>query len=105
MQDALSDERTGLQFAVQSLNGPSRAEPVTILYSHLRFSQPEGPGSRICIPQEQGAPITLPGIGLPFFASYDSQGYSGGILTRLHTGIITLFTLQLIFDVYKFLST
>jgi hypothetical protein len=29
---ALSDERTGLQFAMQSLNGPSRAEPITILY-------------------------------------------------------------------------
>jgi hypothetical protein len=29
---ALFDERTGLQFVVQSLNGPSRAEPVTILY-------------------------------------------------------------------------
>jgi hypothetical protein len=29
---ALSDEMMGLQFAVQSLNGPSRAEPVTILY-------------------------------------------------------------------------
>jgi hypothetical protein len=29
---ALSDERTGLQFAAQSLNGPSRAEPVTILH-------------------------------------------------------------------------
>jgi hypothetical protein len=29
---ALSDERTDLQFALQSLNGPSRAEPVTILY-------------------------------------------------------------------------
>jgi hypothetical protein len=29
---ALSDERMGLQFAVKSLNGPSRAEPVTILY-------------------------------------------------------------------------
>jgi hypothetical protein len=29
---ALTDERTGLQFAVQSLNGPSRTEPVT-LYS------------------------------------------------------------------------
>jgi hypothetical protein len=28
----LSDERTDLQFAVQSLNGPSRTEPVTILY-------------------------------------------------------------------------
>jgi hypothetical protein len=29
---ALSDERMGLQFAVQSLNGPSCAEPITILY-------------------------------------------------------------------------
>jgi hypothetical protein len=28
----LSNERTGLQFVVQSLNGSSRAEPVTILY-------------------------------------------------------------------------
>jgi hypothetical protein len=28
---ALSDERTGLQFAVQSLNSPSRSEPETIL--------------------------------------------------------------------------
>jgi hypothetical protein len=30
---ALSDEKTGLQFAVQTLNGPSTAEPITILYS------------------------------------------------------------------------
>jgi hypothetical protein len=29
---ALSDERTDLQFAVQSLNGPIRTERVTILY-------------------------------------------------------------------------
>jgi hypothetical protein len=29
---ALSDERTGMQFAVQSLNGPSHTEPITILY-------------------------------------------------------------------------
>jgi hypothetical protein len=29
---ALSDERTGLQFAVQSLNGPSPAELATIFY-------------------------------------------------------------------------
>jgi hypothetical protein len=29
---ALSDERTSLQFAVQWLNSPSRAEPVTIFY-------------------------------------------------------------------------
>jgi hypothetical protein len=32
---ALSDKRTGLQFAVQSLSDPSRAEPVTILYCHI----------------------------------------------------------------------
>jgi hypothetical protein len=29
---ALSDERTGLQFAVQPFNGPSRSGPVTLLY-------------------------------------------------------------------------
>jgi hypothetical protein len=29
---ALSDEKTGMQFAVHSRNGPSHAEPVTILY-------------------------------------------------------------------------
>jgi hypothetical protein len=29
--NALSDESTGLQLAVQSINGPRRAEPVTIL--------------------------------------------------------------------------
>jgi hypothetical protein len=32
LRGALSDERTGLKFAVQSLNRPSRAEPVIILY-------------------------------------------------------------------------
>jgi hypothetical protein len=29
---ALSDKRTGLQFAVQTLSGPSHAEPITMLY-------------------------------------------------------------------------
>jgi hypothetical protein len=32
LRGTLSDERMGLQFAVQSLIGPSRAESVTILY-------------------------------------------------------------------------
>jgi hypothetical protein len=31
-EGTLSGERTGLQFAVQSLIGPSRTEPVTRLY-------------------------------------------------------------------------
>jgi hypothetical protein len=29
-------------------------------------------------------------LGSLFVASYDSQGYGGGILTRLHTGPIVL---------------
>jgi hypothetical protein len=36
--------------------------------------------------QEQVDPDIPPGTGFPFVASYDSQGYGGGILTRLHTG-------------------
>jgi hypothetical protein len=35
---ALSEERTGLHYAVQSLNGPNRVEPVTILYCPIRDS-------------------------------------------------------------------
>jgi hypothetical protein len=61
---AFSDERTGLQFAVQSLSGPGRAEPVTILCCLIWDSpQPEGPGSRIYIPQKQRGPVILPGTG------------------------------------------
>jgi hypothetical protein len=42
---ALSDERMCLQFAVQSLNGPSHAEPVTIHYSLIwDFPNLEGEG-------------------------------------------------------------
>jgi hypothetical protein len=88
---------------VQSLLGLARA--VTpgskslrthdhILLSHLRLPQPGGPGPRIYIPQEQGGPVIPPGTGFPFVASYDSQGCGGGILTRLHTGIVV--TVQLL---------
>jgi hypothetical protein len=63
---ALSDERTGLQFAVQLLIGPSRAEPVTILYCLIwDSSQPGGPGSCIYIPEEQGGPVIHPATGFP----------------------------------------
>jgi hypothetical protein len=43
---------------VKSLNGPSRAEPVTILYClTLRLLQPGGPDFCIYVPQEQGGPV------------------------------------------------
>jgi hypothetical protein len=56
------------------------------LLSHMRLPQPREPGPCTYIPQEQGGPVIIPGTGFPFVASYDSQGYGGGILTRLHTG-------------------
>jgi hypothetical protein len=75
----------GLARAV-TLGSKSRRTHDHILLSHLRLPQPGGPGHCIYIPQEQGGPVIPPGTGFPFVASYDSQGCSGGILTRLHTG-------------------
>jgi hypothetical protein len=57
-----------------------------ILLSQIQDPQPGGPGPRIYIPQEQGGPITHPNTGFHFVASYDSQGYGGGIRPRLHSG-------------------
>jgi hypothetical protein len=71
---------------VQSLLDLARA---VTLGSMSRRTQPyftvsfESP--RIYCPQEQGGPVTSLGTGFPFVASYDSQGYGGGILTCLHT--------------------
>jgi hypothetical protein len=53
---------------------------VYILLSHLRLSQPGGPGPPIYITQEQDSSVTPPGTGFNFVASYDSQGYGGSIL-------------------------
>jgi hypothetical protein len=61
---ALSDERTGLQFAVQSFNGPSRTKPVTILYCLIWDSNLEGRFPYL-YPQEQGGPVIPPGIRVP----------------------------------------
>jgi hypothetical protein len=51
--------------------------------SYSRLPQPGGPGPRIYIPQEQGGPVIPPDTGSLFVASYDSQGYGGGIGLRL----------------------
>jgi hypothetical protein len=55
----------GLARAV-TLGSKSRRTHDHILLSHLRLSQPGGPGSRICIPQEQGGPVIPPDGGFPF---------------------------------------
>jgi hypothetical protein len=63
--------------------------------SDSRLSQPGGPGPHIYIPQEPGGPVIPPGTVAQlypqelcslFVASYNSQGYVGGIQPRRHTG-------------------
>jgi hypothetical protein len=55
----------GLVRAV-TLEWKSRRTYNRILRSHLRLRQPGGPGDRIYIPQEQGAPVILQGTEIPF---------------------------------------
>jgi hypothetical protein len=61
LQGALSDERSGLQLAVQSVTGQATEDHNHTLPSHLKL-------------------YSL------FVASYDSQGLRWSILTNLHTG-------------------
>jgi hypothetical protein len=51
------------------------------LLSHLRLPETGGSGSRIYVPQEQGGPVIPRALGSLYVVSYDSQGYSRGILT------------------------
>jgi hypothetical protein len=88
---AMSDERTGLSFTIAA--GPRQ-------HSHSRARVPrylrnETPQtwrarSRIYIPQEEDDTVMQPALRSLFVASYDSQGYGGGIRTRFHPGVIRL---------------
>jgi hypothetical protein len=52
----------------------------------LQALQPGGAGPPIYIPQGQCGSVIPPGTWFPFFASYYSQGFGGGILgTRMPT--------------------
>jgi hypothetical protein len=57
------------------------------IVSDSRLPHSEGPGPHIYISQEQGGPVIPSGTRFHFVASYDSQGYGGGIRTGLHTRI------------------
>jgi hypothetical protein len=82
MPNAPADERSGLSFVVvtwtasvqfsKSAAGPRQLHILTWLH----------------VPQWQGGPVIYSQAqGSLFVAYYSSQGYGGGILTRLHTGI------------------
>jgi hypothetical protein len=58
-----------------------------LLSQFLRLPKPGDPGPRIYIPQGQGGPDIPPALSSLSVVSYVSQGYGGGILTRLHTGL------------------
>jgi hypothetical protein len=67
-------------------NVQSRKTHNHILLSHLRFPQPGGPGTVFICPRNRVALLYPGALGSLYVASYDSQGYSGGILTLRHTG-------------------
>jgi hypothetical protein len=69
----------GLARAV-TLGSKSRRTHGHILLSHLRLSQPGGPGSRIYIPQEQGDPVMPPGTRFPILSDgFVAEKYSRNI--------------------------
>jgi hypothetical protein len=67
-----------------------------ILLSEIRDSPNlEGQVPVFISPRNRVAQLYPQALGSLFVASYDSQGYCGGIRTRLHTGIKVRVTLRL----------
>jgi hypothetical protein len=56
-----------------------------VLLLHIRLLQPRRPGLHLYC-RDRVAQLYLRALGSLFVASYDSQGYCGGILIRLHRG-------------------
>jgi hypothetical protein len=76
---ALSDERAGLQLAVQSLSGLSHVEPVTPPTWRARFLYLYPPRNRV-------AQLHLRALDSLYVASCDWHGYGGGILALPQPG-------------------
>jgi hypothetical protein len=64
----------------------SRRTHYHILLSHFRLHQPGGQVPVFISPRNRVAQLYSRALDSLFVASYDSQGYGGGILTRLHLG-------------------
>jgi hypothetical protein len=81
---ALSDERTGLQFAVQSLSGPCRAEPITTFYC-LIWDSPnlEGQVSLFMSPRNRVAQLYPRALGLTTHSGRVLYNYEVTLLTDL----------------------
>jgi hypothetical protein len=92
MWGALSDEGMGLSFTIaagprQRSHSQARVPRGSRLYfalSDLRLPQPGGRVPVFTPPGDRVAQLYHKAPGSLFVASYDSQGYGGGIRTRLH---------------------
>jgi hypothetical protein len=74
-------------FNLLSLSGSSPEELMTAFYCHIWDSPNlEGQVPVFISPRNRVAKLYPRALGSLFVASYDSQGYGGGILTLLHTG-------------------
>jgi hypothetical protein len=96
-----SCEWTSLSFSIKLLLGLARTVTLGskslrthghILLSHLRPPLPnlEGQAPVFISPRNKVAQLYPRVLGSLFGTSYDSQGYGGGILTRLHTDFPTV---------------
>jgi hypothetical protein len=90
MWGTLSKERTGLSYTMAA--GPRQCSHSHGTHDHiLLFKIQDSPNLEGQVPifisprnrVAQSCPLALVSL---FISSYDSQGYSGGIRTRLHTG-------------------
>jgi hypothetical protein len=92
----LSDERTGLQFIVTG--GPrqrSPAGPKTVFYFPKPWDSPNLEGQVPVFVSPSNRLVQIYPLAWVFFsaASYDSKGYGGGILSRLHESQSSLYSL------------
>jgi hypothetical protein len=99
MWGAISDKRKGVSFAILLilasaviLGSESRGTHDHILLSLIRDSPNlEGQVPVFISSRNRVARLYPQELGSLFIASYDSQGYGGGIGLTLHTGYITTY--------------
>jgi hypothetical protein len=88
MWGTLSDERTDLSFTIPA--GPRQRSHSWVLIppSQIRYCPNlVGQDPVFLSPRNRVTPLYPQVLGPTFVASYDSQGYGGGIRNRHHTGI------------------
>jgi hypothetical protein len=95
LRNILSDERMGLPFTIAAGSRQRSHSQIWLLriLDHILLSQIrdspdlEGQSPVFISPRNRVVRLYPQALGSLFIASYDSQGYGGGIWTRLHTAL------------------